>query len=31
VPGMSREDRKRMRKMGKVKYSPKDEKQSGTK
>lgn len=31
VPGMSREDRKRMRKMGKVKYNAASEKQSGTK
>ncbi|RZK29805.1 MAG: hypothetical protein EOO63_08255 [Hymenobacter sp.] len=31
VPGMSREDKKRMRKMGKVKYSPSSEKQSGVK
>ena len=31
VPGMSREDRKRMRKMGKVKYNSDAEKQSGKK
>ncbi len=31
VPGMSREDRKQMRKMGKVKYSSASEKQSGVK
>lgn len=31
VPGMSREDRKQMRKMGRVKYSPNDEKQGGVK
>lgn len=31
VPGMSREGRKRMRKMGKVKYNSEAEKQSGTK
>ena len=31
VPGMSREDRKRMRKMGKVKYNADAEKQSGKK
>ena len=31
VPGMSREDRKRLRKMGKVKYSAESEKQSGVK
>lgn len=31
VPGMSREDKKRMRKMGKVRYSPSDEKQAGVK
>lgn len=31
VPGMSREDRKRIRKMGKVKYNAESEKQSGVK
>lgn len=31
VPGMSREDRKRIRKMGKVKYSADSEKASGVK
>lgn len=31
VPGMSREDRKRLRKMGKVKYSADAEKESGVK
>ncbi|MFD1872029.1 hypothetical protein [Hymenobacter bucti] len=31
VPGMSREDRKRIRKMGKVKYSADSEKPSGKK
>jgi hypothetical protein len=31
APGMSREDRKRIRKMGKVKYSAESEKQSGVK
>jgi len=31
VPGMSREDKKRIRKMGKVKYSADSEKQSGVK
>ncbi|RYY09361.1 MAG: hypothetical protein EOO36_22370 [Cytophagaceae bacterium] len=31
VPGMSREDKKRIRKMGKVKYSAASEKQSGVK
>jgi hypothetical protein len=31
VPGMSREDRKRIRKMGKVKYNAESGKQSGVK
>ncbi|MGI4863527.1 MAG: hypothetical protein ACRYFZ_06355 [Janthinobacterium lividum] len=31
VPGMSHDDRKRMRKMGKIKYSSSSEKQSGVK
>jgi hypothetical protein len=31
VPGMTREDRKRIRKMGKVKYSADSEKESGVK
>ncbi len=31
VPGMSRQDRKRIRKMGKMNYTPEAEKQSGKK